>query len=256
MSNSGIDQTRVIPSGSSNPDYNYGGANQFGGSGAGGRPGLPAPNHGRAPSSKAGAVVGMLIFAIIVLPVIAVVGSMFYVNKVANVHDTTPTDAIVVLGAAQYDGQPSPVFQNRLNHAKQLLNQGVSTRILTVGGKQPEDRYTEAEAGREWLINNGVDPMKVLSVRSGSDTLSSLKAVGEVSNERGWDSITLVSDPTHMARSKAMANRIGFDVTTNATKSGDGSSVTESYLLRETLGYLAFEMFGQWEVPRLVNPSS
>lgn len=217
------------------------------------QPAQPRPA-GKRPNPKYGAVVGMAIVALLLLPLILIGGSVLNVNRVANVHSTTPTDAIVVLGAAQYDGKPSPVFANRLNHAKQLYNQGVAPRIITVGGKQPSDRYTEAQAGREWLIANGVDPMRVLSVRSGSDTLSSLKAVGEVANERGWKSITIVSDPTHLARSEAMARRIGFDVHTNATKVGDGSKVTENYVMRETLGYLAFEVFGQWEVPRLVQP--
>ncbi len=208
---------------------------------------------GPQPNPKFGAVIGMIIVALLLLPLILIGGSVLNVNRVANIHSTTPTDAIVVMGAAQYDGTPSPVFENRLNHAKQLYNQGVATRIITVGGKQPSDRYTEAQAGREWLIRNGVDPMRVLSVRSGSDSLSSLKAVGEVANDRGWKSITIVSDPTHQARSAAMASRIGFDVETNATTDGDGSKVTENYLMRETLAYLAFELFGQWEVPRLVN---
>lgn len=214
--------------------------------------GAPRPR-GPQPNPRYGAVVGMGIVALILLPFILVGGAVLNVNRVANIHSIAPTDAIVVLGAAQYDGKPSPVFENRLRHAKQLYQQGVASRIITVGGKQPEDRYTEAQAGREWLINNGVDPMRVLSVRSGSDTLSSLKAVGQVANERGWKSITIVSDPTHLARSEAMARRIGFDVRTNATTDGDGSKVTENYLLRETLGYLAFEIFGQWDVPRIVQ---
>lgn len=215
-------------------------------------PTRPSPL-GKKPSPRFGAVIGMAIVAMFLLPLILVAGAALNVNRVAAIHATNPTDAIVVLGAAQYDGTPSPVFQNRLNHAKDLYNQGVASRIITVGGKQPTDRFTEAQAGREWLINNGVDPMRVLSVRSGSDTLSSLKAVGEVANERGWKSITIVSDPTHLARSQAMARRIGFETYTNATPAGDGSKVTEDYLLRETLGYLAFELFEQWRVPRIVG---
>ena len=207
---------------------------------------------GPKPNPRVGAVIGMAIVALILLPFILVGGAALNVNRVANIHSTAPTDAIVVLGAAQYNGKPSPVFENRLSHAKSLYQKGVASRIITVGGKQPDDRYTEAQAGREWLINNGVDPMRVLSVRSGSDTLSSLTAVGEVANQRGWKSITIVSDPTHLARSEAMARRIGFKVETNATTDGDGSKVTENYMMRETLGYLAFEILGQWDVPRIV----
>lgn len=217
------------------------------------QPAVSVRSSGPKPNPKFGAVIGMIIVALLLSPLILIGGAVLNVNRVANIHSMTPTDAIVVMGAAQYDGAPSPVFENRLNHAKQLYNQGVATRIITVGGKQPSDRYTEAQAGREWLIRNGVDPMRVLSVRSGSDSLSSLEAVGRVANDRGWKSITIVSDPTHQARSAAMASRIGFDVETNATTDGDGSKVTENYLMRETLAYLAFELFGQWDVPRLVN---
>lgn len=198
-------------------------------------------------------MLGIAIVAIILLPFIVVGGAYLYVSSEAKVVQSGPTDAIVVLGAAQFDGKPSPVLKARLRHAKELFDAGVAPRIITVGGKQSGDRFTEAGVGREWLIQQGVPAGSVIAAKDGSNTRESLETVAELAAANGWSSITLDSDPAHMARSRAMANRLGFDVRTNPTQSGDGSQVTSEYLFRETAAYLAFEVFDQWDVPRIVS---
>ncbi len=80
-------------------------------------------------------------------------GTALRVWQVARVTDTTPADAIVVLGAAQYDGTPSSVFEARLDQAHKLYEQGVAATIVTVGGKQEGDEYTEAASGRNYLMD-------------------------------------------------------------------------------------------------------
>lgn len=192
--------------------------------------------------------VAMSACALLLLPVLVVVGSYWHVSAAAQMHDPTPTDALVVLGAAQFDGKPSPVLRARLDHARGLWRDGVAPRIITVGGKQPTDRHTEAEAGRNWLVAQGVDAGGVVALGTGTDTVSSLQAVAELAHESGWESVTLVSDPAHMARTEAIANRLGLDAHVNSTVRGDGSEATVSYLARETAGYLNFEFVEQWQL--------
>lgn len=206
------------------------------------------PPHPGWPTALWIAIVCTLLF-----PLLVAFGTWRYVHATAAVHDTTRTDAIVVLGAAQYDGTPSPVLRSRLQHAVDLYNAGVAPRIVTVGGKQNGDRFTEANAGLQWLVANGVDAHNVTAVPAGADTLESLKEVARVANLNGWHSITIDSDPSHMARSLAIANRLGFEGHTNPTTSGDGSAVTDDYVNRETLALIGFEVLQQWDVQRVIE---
>ena len=207
----------------------------------------------RKPHAGFPAILGIAIVAAILLPFIVFGGAYRYVSSEAEVIQTEKTDAIVVLGAAQFDGKPSPVLKARLAHALELYRDGIAPRIITVGGKQNGDRFTEAGVGREWLITNGVPSSDVIAAKDGSNTRESMIMVAELAAKNNWTSITLDSDPAHMARSRAMANRLGFDVHTNPTQSGDGSQPTSEYVFRETLAYLAFEGFDQWDVPRIVE---
>jgi len=158
----------------------------------------------------------------------------------------THTDAIVVLGAAQFNGTPSPVFANRLDHAMDLILQDVAPVIITVGGKQPGDRYTEAGSGRAYLIDGGLTEKQVIAIPTGSDTLESLTAVAVLLHKNGWTSITVVSDPAHMARIKSISDALGFSTKTSPTSGGPGSELTIEYVARETAGLLHFWAIDQW----------
>jgi uncharacterized SAM-binding protein YcdF (DUF218 family) len=158
----------------------------------------------------------------------------------------TPTDAIVVLGASQYDGTPQPVFENRLRHAADVWfrNGGV---LITVGGKLEGDRFTEAEAGRRYLIAQGIDADAVIAVPTGRDTWESVVAVSEVMAERGLESVTVVSDPAHVARSRAKFLHLGIArVEVSPTTSGAGSHLSSRYVMRETLGIMRFWLTTDW----------
>ena len=94
----------------------------------------------------------------------------------------------MVLGAAQYDGDPSPVFQARLDHAAELYRDGVAPRILTIGGGQTGDRTTEGAAGAAYLAELGIDRSALTAVGTGDDTLASLRAAEVLLTENGWTS--------------------------------------------------------------------
>ena len=116
-------------------------------------------------------------------------------------------DAIVVLGAAQYDGRPSPVLRARLDHAVSLFHDGIAPLFVVTGGKAEGDRTTEAAAARRYAIEAGVPEEAILVEDQGRTTIESLRAVGELFRARGLSTAVFVSDRTHMLR----VLRIGDD---------------------------------------------
>jgi uncharacterized SAM-binding protein YcdF (DUF218 family) len=156
-------------------------------------------------------------------------------------------DAIVVLGAAQYDGEPSPVFAGRLDHAALLFEQGRAETVLVLGAGQPGDRFTEAEAGRRYLLENGVPEEAIIPVPEGHTTFESLRAAAPVMREAGMDSAFLVSDPWHNARVERMAGDLGIDGHASATWQSAATSQdtrAEGYV-RETFAYLYYRLVGR-----------
>ena len=120
-------------------------------------------------------------------------------------------DAIVVLGAAQYNGRPSPVFDARLEHAVALWDAGLADMFIVTGGKIPGDRTTEAAVAREYALREGVPAASILGEDEGRNTLSSLRAVGALMREHGLRSAVFVSDPTHMLRVLRIADDLGIE---------------------------------------------
>lgn len=197
----------------------------------------------------------MALAAVALLVLTVPLVAAWHVSAVAKQDSAKATDAVVVLGAAQFDGEPSPVLRTRLDHAYELYRQGVAPTIITVGGNQPGDRFTEAEAGRNYLVSKGVPASDIVAVPEGNDTIASLAAVAEQMAALGARSATLVSDPTHMARSLAIADRLGIQAESSPSAFGDGTAVTAEYVARETTGFLFFLFNQQWAVP-LVIPSA
>ena len=195
--------------------------------------------------------VGLLLFALIAVPAVALINVLY----AARNDDRTVTDTSVVLGAAQFWGKPSPVLEARLTQAANLYQEQVNPHVTTVGGKKSGDKTTEAAAGKDWLVKQGIPRSHVTAVPTGHDTLSSLQAVAHVMTAKGWTSATIVSDPAHMARSLAMARALGIDAHGSPTQTGDGSALTFDYVVRETGGLLYFWLFERRDVTQIVNAS-
>jgi vancomycin permeability regulator SanA len=163
------------------------------------------------------------------------------------------TDAIIVLGAAQFDGQPSPVFSNRLDHAVTLFNEDVSPIVITVGGKQSGDRFTEAEAGLNYL-NKSIKKSNIKAITDGKDTLESFQLIR--SEFPDLKTVTLISDPAHLWRSKLMAENLGFEAKMSGTQDGPGSLLSNSYFVREVASTLRYEFkshfSSQWSLLRSI----
>jgi uncharacterized SAM-binding protein YcdF (DUF218 family) len=155
-----------------------------------------------------------------------------------RVDNRSPTDAIVVLGAAQYAGRPSPVLRARLDHAAALWGEGIAPRVIVTGGIGTGDTTSEAEVGRMYLLAKGVADSAILLERAGRTTGQSVKAVAAMLRERKLESATLVSDPFHSLRLKVLAARHGFRGTTSPTRTSPISKTLRTqlrYVLHESV---------------------
>ncbi len=149
-----------------------------------------------------------------------------------------PVDAIVVLGAAQYNGRPSPVLRARLNHALNLYREGHAPRIIVTGGMGPGDTTSEATVGRHFLVAHGVPSEAVVVQAQGRSTQASMTAVGEWLEDQGLRRVLLVSDPFHMFRLRMEARRTDLDAYTSPT---EDSPISDNPVLE--LRYLFAEGF-------------
>ncbi len=186
-----------------------------------------------------------LVTALVLGVLLVLVGTAANVWWTARQDDRRDSDVIVVLGAAQFDGRPSSVFKARLQHARALYEEGVAPVVVTVGGGQPGDRTTEAEAGAAFLRERDVE---VLAVPEGRNTLQSMQAVEELMTEERWETAVLVTDPWHALRTRTMARDSGIDAQTSPTRAGPsvrtrGTQVR--YIARETLAYLYYKALGR-----------
>lgn len=171
----------------------------------------------------------------------------FQVRSAANnALDATPTgDAIVVLGAAQYNGEPSPVLAGRLDKAFELFENDAASTIVTTGANQPGDVFTEAYAGYEYLVRKGVADDDVVVVVDGTDTYESLRAASRQLPDDAR--IVIVTDAYHAKRSAAIAQEVGLDPVVVAA--GDDRSFTR--LSRETAAvvvgrFVSFGRLSRW----------
>lgn len=187
-----------------------------------------------------------ILAAVVGLALILVLVTATRVWWFARQDDRRVSDAIVVLGAAQFDGRPSSVFTARLVHARDLWKDDVAPRVITVGGNRAGDRFTEATAGKRWLSQHGVPAGRIVAVGTGTDTLTSVEAVDAAMQQRGWSTAVVVTDPWHALRTRTMASDQGIDVAMSPTRRGPAvrqRSTEFRYIARETLAYLYYKAF-------------
>ncbi|MFK8025031.1 MAG: YdcF family protein [Ilumatobacter sp.] len=149
--------------------------------------------------------------------------SLFQVWSTGRVDDTEPVDAIVVMGAAQYDGRPSPQLAARLDHVVELWPDELAPLVVVTGGNIPGDRFTEAEASAEYLVERGVPGEALILEDEGSSTFQSLDSVAEMLADRGLQRVLIVTDPYHALRSRMIAEEVGLVASVSST---DTSVVT------------------------------
>ena len=181
--------------------------------------------------SRIGIVFALLVFGIWAL---SLMGVLFWEQR----DEARPAAAIVVLGAAQYVGRPSPVLRARLDHAITLWKQGLSPRIIFTGGFGDRDTTSEAAVGQRYAIQHGVPARAILIENNGRSTSESMKQVAMLMERESSREIILVSDPFHMLRLSILARRYGLTPYTSPTKTSPiSSSRRESvkYVLSESV---------------------
>jgi vancomycin permeability regulator SanA len=188
-------------------------------------------------------VIATVLLVVIVLP-LYVGGRVWYT---ANHTEPVKSDAIVVLGAAQFDGVPSPILEARLREAKRIFERDLAPIILTEGSRAPGDRTTEAASGFSWLVDQGVAKKFVDSIPYGRDTFASTKSYVDVMKKLNLKTAIIVTDQYHCLRAVTMASDLGISATCAPTRTGPASTSNSSfrYLVRETGAYLAYVTLGR-----------
>lgn len=152
--------------------------------------------------------------------------------------EARPSDVIVVLGAAEYMGRPSPVLKARLDHALALYNQGIAPLVLVTGGFGEKSRFTEAEAARDYLVRNKVPSEDILMELEGTSTFQSIAAVTEIFERMNLKSCVVVSDGYHIYRAKKMLERRGIRAYGSPRYSSSEDVRRRAWLyLRQAAGY-------------------
>ena len=153
--------------------------------------------------------------------------------------------AIVVFGAAQYNGTPSPVLRARLDHAASLYKKGYARRVVVTGGRHPDDRFSEATASARYLRSKGLPDSSILREVRGRTSWESLAAASRFLKQRGVNEVVLVSDGFHAARITAMASELGLEAHPSPAPASPIAGTGElPYLGKETLAVAAGRVVG------------
>lgn len=179
-------------------------------------------------------ILTVVVVALFVLWVISATAVLIWASR----DEARPAQAIVVLGAAQYAGKPSPVLRARLDHALDLWNRHLATLLILTGGTGAGDTTSEAAVGRTYARKRGVPDSAILVENEGRTTSESMRAVAGMLEVRGLQTALLVSDPFHMLRLRILARRFGFTPYTSPTQTSPISPNSEArwkYIFSESL---------------------
>lgn len=163
---------------------------------------------------------------------IAYVALVGHVLLVGRRDQRTPADAIVVLGAAHYNGKPTAVLRARLEHAANLFTEGLAPVVIVTGGMAEGDRVSEATVSQRYLVSLGVPVGEVVVLPVGRNSRESMASAAEWLGDRGLHRVILVSDPFHMARLLAEARGFGLEASVSATRTSPISSQRRQVLQR------------------------
>lgn len=174
----------------------------------------------------------VLVVAGLLVKVAGVAGE---IQRQSLMDEAQPADAIIVLGAAEYRGKPSPVLEARLNHALFLYLRHIAPRIITTGGAGGDPVFTEGSVGRSYLSEHGVPPEAIVVEREAGSTAQSVAAVAEIMRRMNLQSAVVVSDGYHIFRVKKMLESSGLKVYGSPRPSAPPD---RWQYLRQAVGYL------------------
>jgi uncharacterized SAM-binding protein YcdF (DUF218 family) len=177
-------------------------------------------------------VITLVAIAALLLPI----GAVLQVVLTAQFDDRSRTQAIIVLDSARYWGDPRAVRQARWEHAAELYGQGVAPVVVLTGPRRA------SASARDVLIERGVPAEDVVVFPTTPDTVGSLRTVGQVMRDLGWQSATFVTDRPHAARAGSIATGLGIDAHLSPTHTGPGTALTSEYVGWETAALLRHYM--------------
>ena len=178
------------------------------------------------PRRRIGRRVAQVAGTLVAVGLVYLAFSFWQVWSTGRSDEARPVDAIVVMGAAQYDGRPSPQLAARLDQVVELWPDGLAPIVVVTGGNQPGDRFTEADASAAYLIEKGIPPDAIVLEGDGSTTWESLRNV-QVQMGATTESVLIVTDPYHALRSRLIAERLGFEAFVSPTPTSVVSGLDE-----------------------------
>jgi len=185
-----------------------------------------------------------LVSAVVTLVVLFLLLTSLRVVHEAGKQELHAADAIVVFGAAEYSGRPSPVFRARLDHAYDLFRQGLAPVVITTGGAGADPSYSEGGVGRDYLMHRGIQERNVIAETQGTDTAHSAERIGVIMRANGLKTCLAVSDEYHVFRIKALLQHEGLKVYV-APRFGSrpkGQWAKMVAVLREAVSYLVWKL--------------
>jgi uncharacterized SAM-binding protein YcdF (DUF218 family) len=193
-----------------------------------------------------------VVLAVLLCGLLYLVVTFVQVRRQEARDEARQVDAIMVLGAAQFNGKPSPVLEARLSHAFDLWQQGLAPIIVVTGGKQPGDKFTEASTGAEYLIQRGVPDEAIRREVQGTTSWESIAASARFLKSEGRTSVLLVSDPYHSLRIKGIAAEVGLTPFSSPTRTSPEHYVT-SHEIKETFGVAVGRIIGYRRLLRITG---
>lgn len=180
---------------------------------------------------------------------ILLIGFSVLIVKIYNqsgIDEARRVDGIVVLGASQWSGNPSPIFKSRLDHAFNLYKNNYASRIVLTGGVGKDELVSESLVGKNYLIQKGVEESAIYIEEQGCTSWQSLNQVAQITKDQNLDSVILVSDGFHMMRLKKMSKDLNIKSLASPAKNSliaKNKMVEFKYILREAVVYIAYLLF-------------
>jgi uncharacterized SAM-binding protein YcdF (DUF218 family) len=188
-------------------------------------------------------IVWVALVLLITVVLVKVGGVAAEIHRQSVIDEAQPADAIIVLGAAEYRGKPSPVLEARLNHALFLYLQKLAPRVITTGGAGGDPVFTEGSVGRTYLTQRGVPPEAIVVEREAESTAQSVAAVVEIMRRMNLKSAIVVSDGYHIFRVKRMLESSGLRVFGSPRPSVEKGGWREQWLyFRQAVGFLLWKV--------------
>ena len=183
-----------------------------------------------------------LVLAIIAVFLIFLCYSAFSIWSFGGKNQLVKTDVAIVLGAAAWGDEPSPVLLERINHSIWLYENDYVEKIIFTGGKGKDDEYAESEVARDYAIKNDIPPEDILIETQSNITEENLSYAYEIAKEKNLNTFTLVSDPLHMKRAILMAKDIGIEAYSSPTQSSVYKTLNSKvpFFFRELFFYIGY----------------